>query len=301
MNKVVTIHLDGIAYQLEESAYDTLRAYLDKAKQTLAQNPDKDEILKDLEQAIGAKLSTYLNAHKQVVTSADVDTVIGEMGPVAADGTGPESSGTSSDSSNSGWSWPHKRLYRIREGKVIAGVCNGLAVYFNVDVTLVRILFIVATIFFHGLGGLAYIILMLVLPVARTPKDYENLSGIPPVTAQDLVDRAKKSVEDFANSAEWQSWHHSWKQQRNAWKAQHKAWKRAQKQQWKADKYAYQGGHHSVVSEIFGILCATLAITFTLWFLYGHVTLFHDFFNALHNAYQSFIDGLAKLIDSNPR
>src|ERR1700684_3948196 len=88
MNKVVTIHLDGIAYSLEEGAYDALRAYLDAAKTTLSQNPDKDEIIKDLEQAIGAKLSAYLNAHKNVVTQVDVDAVLAEMGPVAAEGEG---------------------------------------------------------------------------------------------------------------------------------------------------------------------------------------------------------------------
>ncbi len=41
MNKVVTIHLDGIAYQLEEGAYEELRAYLDQASVKLADNPDK--------------------------------------------------------------------------------------------------------------------------------------------------------------------------------------------------------------------------------------------------------------------
>src|SRR5579872_2189306 len=86
MNKVVTIHLDGIAYSLEEGAYDVLRAYLDAAKVTLSQNPDKDEIIKDLEQAIGAKLSAYLSAHKNVVTQSDVDAVLAEMGPVSAGG-----------------------------------------------------------------------------------------------------------------------------------------------------------------------------------------------------------------------
>jgi ferric-dicitrate binding protein FerR (iron transport regulator) len=142
---------------------------------------------------------------------------------------------------------------------------------------------------------------MIFVPRARTPKDYENLSGMSPITAQDLVDRAKKSVEDFANSNEWQSWQHNWKQNRHAWKAQHKAWKRAQRQEWKAEQRTYRGHHHSVVSEIFGIACATLAVTFTLWFLYGHVALVHNFFDALHGAYESFINSLAQLIDSNNR
>ena len=150
MNKVVAIHLDGIAYNLEESAYDTLRAYLDAAKLTLSQKPDKDEILKDLEQAIGAKLSAYLSAHKNVVTAADVDAVLAEMGPVAAEGedaSDDEAQKTSTAST-------HKRLYRITQGEWIAGVCTGLAVYFNIDVSLVRILFVLLVALSHGFGGL---------------------------------------------------------------------------------------------------------------------------------------------------
>jgi phage shock protein PspC (stress-responsive transcriptional regulator) len=299
MNKVVTIHLDGIAYQLEESAYNALQAYLDDAKAKLANNPDKEEIVSDLEQAIGAKLSAHLSANKNVLTQSDIDEVLTEMGPVAAEGAIPEGSAASDiPGGEKGWGWPShgKRLYRISEGRWIAGVCTGLAAYFDVDVTLVRILFVVATFLLHGLGGLVYIILMIFVPRARTPKEYQNASGIPPVTAQELVDRARKSVEDFANSGEWKYWQQNWKNESNKWKHQHKAWKHAQKAQWKAERYAYRHEHHSVVSEIFGIACATLAITFTLWFLYGHVGVVHDFFNALHSAYESFIYGLAGLI-----
>jgi phage shock protein PspC (stress-responsive transcriptional regulator) len=304
MNKVVTIHLDGIAYQLEEAAFDALRAYLDSAAAKLSSNPDKDEIIKDLEQAIGAKLSSYLTAHKNVLTAKDVDAVLLEMGPVSTEDDAAGATSSEETREHKGWSWPHnKRLYRIREGQVIAGVCNGLAAYFNVDVTLVRILFVLFTFLTHGFGILVYILMMLIVPRARTPKEYEEASGMPPITAQELVDRTKKSIDDFKKSDQWQDWTKNfksdWSGSRHARKHQQKAWRLAQKQQWKAERYAYRHGSHSVVSELFGIACATLAITFVLWFLYGHVTLAHDFFNALYNAYTSFIASLATVIDSN--
>ena len=43
---------------------------------------------------------------------------------------------------------PSKRLYRIREGRVVAGVCAGIAAYFGVDPTLVRLAFALFTVFF---------------------------------------------------------------------------------------------------------------------------------------------------------
>lgn len=57
-----------------------------------------------------------------------------------------------------------KRLQRSRTEKVLGGVCGGLAEYFNVDPTLVRVLWIVMTLIV-GVGILLYIILWFVMPL----------------------------------------------------------------------------------------------------------------------------------------
>ena len=56
-----------------------------------------------------------------------------------------------------------KRLYRIRDGRVVAGVCAGLAAYFGVDPTLVRLAFALLTVF-GGLGILLYLGAWVVIP-----------------------------------------------------------------------------------------------------------------------------------------
>ncbi len=56
-----------------------------------------------------------------------------------------------------------KKLERSRRNRVIAGVCAGLADYFNIDVALVRVLFVVATIC-GGCGFWLYVILWIVVP-----------------------------------------------------------------------------------------------------------------------------------------
>jgi len=56
-----------------------------------------------------------------------------------------------------------KKLYRDEYHKKIAGVCAGLAEYFNVDVAVVRVIFVLALIF-HGGGLLIYVIFWIVLP-----------------------------------------------------------------------------------------------------------------------------------------
>jgi phage shock protein C len=59
----------------------------------------------------------------------------------------------------------YKKLYRSRKEKMIAGVCGGLAEYFDLDPTWVRLAFIL----FFFLGGsafLVYIIMWLIVPLA---------------------------------------------------------------------------------------------------------------------------------------
>lgn len=301
MNKVVSINLGGNAYQLEEGAYDTLRAYLADAEAKLAGNPDKDEILKDLEQAIGAKCDAYVSAHKTVVTSSDIAAVLAEMGPVDAES---EPTANSTDTT-AGAAPAYKRLYQIREGSVIAGVCMGLATYFNVDVTLVRVLFVLFTLLTHGVGIAVYIIMMVFVPVARNPKEYEEAAGIPPITAQLLVDRAKEGYEAvLKNSGQWQEWGHQWKNQRHAWKRQHKAWQRAQRKEQKL-AYRYSSGYRhkqsflSELNEFIWSMFGLLVVSFFIWFVYHHVPLVAQFLDSLKVLWDKAIYALSQAIESN--
>lgn len=56
-----------------------------------------------------------------------------------------------------------KRLQRSTSNKMIAGVCAGIANYFNLDPTIIRILYVLM-VFFAGFGILLYLILWLVIP-----------------------------------------------------------------------------------------------------------------------------------------
>ena len=56
-----------------------------------------------------------------------------------------------------------KRLYRSKKERVIGGVAGGIAEYFNIDPTLIRLLWILA-IFGWGAGILAYIVAWIIIP-----------------------------------------------------------------------------------------------------------------------------------------
>lgn len=59
-----------------------------------------------------------------------------------------------------------KKLYRSTDNKIIAGVCGGLADYFGLDATLIRIVWVLL-ILLAGTGVLAYIIAWILMPIQQ--------------------------------------------------------------------------------------------------------------------------------------
>lgn len=66
------------------------------------------------------------------------------------------------------------KLYRSRKQKMVAGVCGGLAEYFNIDVSIIRILWVIGTLFTAGFGVIIYIIMVILFH--ENPDQLENKS-----------------------------------------------------------------------------------------------------------------------------
>jgi phage shock protein PspC (stress-responsive transcriptional regulator) len=223
MNRVITINLNGVAYQLEESGYEQLRAYLDHAARRLEGNPDKDEILADIEQAIADKFRALLGAYKTVVVTREVADVITQMGPVQ-DASGAAGAQPASGAQASGGAGPTspgaRRLYKINDGAMLAGVCNGLSAYLNLDVSIIRVGFALLTIFW-GTGLLVYVILAFILPAANTPAEKAAATGAA-ATAEEFIRRAKagyyEGMKHFNDPQTRREWKRKFKQDMRDWK-----------------------------------------------------------------------------------
>ena len=72
-----------------------------------------------------------------------------------------------------------RRLFRDLDNKTIGGVCAGLAAFLNVDITVVRIVSLL-TLLLWGTGFLVYLVLWIVVPVAKTPADKCMMRGLEP-------------------------------------------------------------------------------------------------------------------------
>ncbi|HEX4024955.1 MAG TPA: PspC domain-containing protein [Steroidobacteraceae bacterium] len=230
MRTVVTVSLNGNAYQMDEGAYEALRAYLDEAQAKLRDDPGCAEIIADLEQAVADKCNHCLNDHKNVVSTEELQRILTEMGPVdsgaepgadqagGAAGTGRAHTGSGARADPAA----PKRLYQIREGALISGLCKGIAAYLDIDVAIVRIVFVLLAIVTWGGWILVYVALMFAIPFASTSEEQAAAHGLP-FTAQLLVEQAKKHYESFRQGAGWRhNSHREARRQRRQWRA---AWR----------------------------------------------------------------------------
>ena len=211
MQKVITINLNGNAYQVDEGGYAALLTYLDGAQRQLRDNPDRMEIIADLEQAIADKCARFLSPQKSVVTSREVDQIVKEMGPVEA-AAGGESTGDTGDAKTAPKA--PKRLYLVREGAVLAGVCSGIAAYVGIDPTIVRILFALLAVGTKGAFIFVYIVLAIVIPSADTSEERAAAFG-EAFNARELIDRAARNVKEGGRD-----WNRSWRRQQRHWRRQ---------------------------------------------------------------------------------
>ena len=174
MQRVITVSLNHNSYVLEEDAHARLEHYLAESAATLASNPDRAEILADLEQAIADQCSRRLQPGHTVITLAELQPALDEIGRVADP--------AASESVNHGAAAEtvtRPGLEQVSEGAWISGVCNGLARSASIDVTLTRVIALLLLFVTGGTMVLLYVVLMLLIPYAPLQLNAPPLRKIP--------------------------------------------------------------------------------------------------------------------------
>jgi phage shock protein PspC (stress-responsive transcriptional regulator) len=182
MKKTVTVSLGGVVFCLEDDAYFKLDGYLRRLEHGFAGEPDRREIMTDIEARMAEHFKEKAPTSEDVINLAEVNRVIGIMGD-PADLGGSERT-FSSTTTGRAFNSAGKRLYRDPENSVIAGISSGLAYYWNIDPVIIRIIFVITALWGGG-GLLVYIILWIVIPEARTVAERLEMTG-EPVTAENI-------------------------------------------------------------------------------------------------------------------
>lgn len=181
MNKTIIININGIVFHIEEDAYDVLRTYMIDVKKYFGHSADSHEIVGDIENRIAEMFSERIVAgKKEVINMQDVQEAIGQMGRVSdfADGD-RASAGDYSQAYTDGYESVQRKLMRDPDDRVFGGVCSGLGHYFGIESRWVRLMLVLLFIF-GGTGLLLYIILWMVVPVAKTRADRMAMRGEAP-------------------------------------------------------------------------------------------------------------------------
>jgi phage shock protein PspC (stress-responsive transcriptional regulator) len=207
MNKIIIINLGGRSIQIEEDAYDELRNYLQQLEKQFIHTESGKDIIDDIEARISEMLTEKMKDGKSSVNLTDVRDVIRIMGrPADLD----EEQTADYKSENEPYEGKVKRLFRDSDQRVIGGVCSGIAQYFSIDVTIVRIIWILS-FFMFGTGFLVYLILWVVIPKANTTAEKLQMKGEMPTidnirkSVTDEAQRAMKSMNDYARSGKVRS------------------------------------------------------------------------------------------------
>ncbi|GGH09576.1 PspC domain-containing protein [Mucilaginibacter phyllosphaerae] len=176
MNKTIIININGIVFHIEEDAYEILKNYMTDVQRHFMNSADSLEITTDIENRIAEMFNEILlREGKQVIIIQDVKTVVEQMGSVEDFETIEEGDKPHAQQAFIYGSGP-RRLFRDPDDHLVAGVCSGIANYFDFNAVWVRLLF-AFSVLFAGTGFILYVILWIVVPKAVTRADRMAMKG----------------------------------------------------------------------------------------------------------------------------
>lgn len=198
MKKTVSINIAGFVFNIEETAYEQLGDYLAKIKSNFVDDAERDEIMDDIEYRIAELFHEKISKTREVIIEADIDEIISTLGhPTDFANEDEEKTHIPEEPTVA-----HKRLFRDRDGGLLGGVCSGLGHYFSVDPLIFRALFIILLVLF-GTGVLLYILLIFIIPEAKTTADKIEMKGrsVNVETIKEHLSGLKDAVSDSAKKS----------------------------------------------------------------------------------------------------
>ncbi len=173
MKQVININFQGRIVPIEVTAYEILKQYIESLTRHFDAEEGKEEIINDIENRIGELFQERIKAGATCIVDDDVNAIIKSIGrPEDFDDAEPSASSENKNTkeSSSQQQAPfttasgRRRLFRDENHKLLGGVCSGIANHFDIDIVIVRIIFLIL----FGICFIPYIILWIVVPSSAT-------------------------------------------------------------------------------------------------------------------------------------
>ena len=197
MNTTKDIHLSHVKFTMDDEAYIILKSYLNKLTIAFSSNSSKNEILEDIESHI-AELFSANSSINRVISVSDVNNAIDVLGTPEELAEDENEQDKPSKNTNT-----NKKLFRDTDDSYVGGVASGLAHYFGISPAWIRVLFILFFFLPVPFTTLAYIILWIVVPSAKTSADKIRMNGEAVSVAsiknkiESVLPEIEKEITDF--------------------------------------------------------------------------------------------------------
>lgn len=166
----MTIKIQGALFEMEEEVWKKLKAYLESIQRSVSASENGYEIFVDIETRIAEMLNERKGETQRNPTVEDIDHVMSSLGqPQDFSETGNPLL------ENNGNKNVPRKLVRDPNDKILGGVCSGIANYFNIDRTLIRVPFAIFSFFLVLWGVILYSILWIIIPEGGATKTKEEL------------------------------------------------------------------------------------------------------------------------------
>lgn len=184
MKNVLNVGIGGKSFVIDEDAYQKLSQYLDIFRRKTKMGYQTKEVMDDLEIRIAELLSEFITPTRNVVNLVMVNKIISQLGmPDGVDWDKEFYNQADFDNIKNN-ERPTKTLFRDPDNKVIGGVCSGFAAYFDIEIMIIRIVFLIALLC-GSLGFWLYVIFWIVTPLAKTAANKCQMRGLP-VTIENM-------------------------------------------------------------------------------------------------------------------
>ena len=194
MKRVETININGINFSIDNDAYDKLSSYLNALEKYFESEQGGNEIIFDIEARISELFAERNDGVGGVITLSDVTKVIETLGTPEDIAGAEQDSMSEKEKHQTSSEKPSKRLYRDPDKRYLGGVCSGLAAWLGISPLVVRLIFVVIT-FFYGVSLVAYLILWIIIPKAKTTAQKLEMYG-KPITVSNIEENIRKNISD---------------------------------------------------------------------------------------------------------